>query len=126
MYSFLREGEFVQITLEDAGQLTGFVSRYGDSESDRGVFLDQFFKLGRIDGKKLSFTTETVHGVWYEFKGVVEPGLGKKPGEEGSWILKGELLESRTDADKKVLTKSRKVTFTSFPQDLESAPPRKD
>src|SRR5580692_12886627 len=35
MYSFLREGEFVQITVEDAGKVTGFVSRYGDSESDR-------------------------------------------------------------------------------------------
>ncbi len=46
MYSFLRDGEFVQVTVEDQGRVTGFVSRYGDSESDRGVFLDHFFKSG--------------------------------------------------------------------------------
>jgi hypothetical protein len=39
MYSFLREGEFVQVTVE-AGRVSGFVSRYGDTESDRGMFLD--------------------------------------------------------------------------------------
>ncbi len=46
MYTFLREGEFVQVTIEDAGRVTGFVSRYGDLESDRGAFLDHFFKQG--------------------------------------------------------------------------------
>jgi len=35
MYSFLRDGEFVQITVEEKGRVTGFVSRYGDLESDR-------------------------------------------------------------------------------------------
>src|SRR5579864_4541378 len=44
MYTFLKEGEFVQVTLEDAGHVTGFVSRFGDGESDKGAFLDQFFK----------------------------------------------------------------------------------
>src|SRR6266576_2388513 len=39
MYAFLQDGEFVQVTVEDAGRLTGFVSRYGDLESDRGAFL---------------------------------------------------------------------------------------
>ena len=50
MYSFLRDGEFVQVTVEDQARVTGFVSRYGDSESDRGVFVDHFFKLGKLDG----------------------------------------------------------------------------
>ena len=77
MYSFLQDGEFVQVTVEDEGRVTGFISRYGDSESDRGAFLDQFFKQGKLDGTKLSFTTETVHGVWYEFKGTIERGDGK-------------------------------------------------
>src|SRR5437899_1296583 len=47
MYAFLQDGEFVQVTVEDAGRVTGFVSRYGDLESDRGAFLDQFFKTGK-------------------------------------------------------------------------------
>ncbi len=27
MYSFLQDGEFVQLTVEDAGRVTGFISR---------------------------------------------------------------------------------------------------
>src|SRR5215468_3385416 len=56
MYSFLKEGEFVQLTIED-GQLSGFVSRMGDLDSDRGVFLDQFFDKGKIKGNQVSFVT---------------------------------------------------------------------
>jgi hypothetical protein len=118
MYSFLQEGEFVQITLEDEGRVTGFVSRYGDSESDRGAFLDQFFKQGKLDGTKLSFTTDTVHGVWYEFMGKIERGEGKAPADEAYYIMKGTLTEFRTDADKKVTSKSRAVAFKSFPRDV--------
>jgi hypothetical protein len=117
MYSFLREGEFVQITVEDDGRVTGFVSRYGDSDSDRGTFLNQFFKQGKLDGTKLSFTTETVHGVWFDFKGTVERGEGKAPGDEAYYVVKGTLTESRTDADKKVTSKSQEVTFKSFPRE---------
>jgi hypothetical protein len=117
MYSFLQDGEFVQLTIEDEGRVTGFVSRYGDSESDRGAFLDQFFKQGKLDGTNLSFTTDTVHGVWYEFKGTVERGEGKTPADEAYYILKGTLAEYRTDANKKVSSKSREVTFKSFPHE---------
>ena len=62
MYTFLKEGEFVQISVQDAGHVSGFVSRFGDGESDKGAFLDQFFKNGKLEGNKLSFTTEVVHG----------------------------------------------------------------
>ncbi len=118
MYSFLQDGEFVQITLEDQGRVTGFVSRYGDSESDRGAFLDQFFKQGKLDGTKLSFTTETVHGVWYEFTGMIERGPGKSLSEEAYYLLKGTLADYRADANKKVTSKSREVTFKSFPREV--------
>jgi len=56
MYAFLKEGEFVQVTVEDAGHVTGFVSRFGDGENDKGEFLDQFFKSAKLEGNKLSFT----------------------------------------------------------------------
>ena len=117
MYSFLQDGEFVQITVEDAGRVTGFVSRYGDSESDRGAFLDQFFKQGKLDGTKLSFITDTVHGVWYDFQGTVERGGGKTPSDEAYYIVKGTLTEYRTDADEKVSSKSHEVAFKSFPRE---------
>ncbi len=120
MYSFLQDGEFVQLTVEDKGNVTGFISRYGDQESDRGEFLDLFFKSGKLDGQNLSFTTQTVHGVWYEFKGTVERGPGKNPGDEAYYLLKGTLTQNNTDAEKKTSSKSRAVTFKSFPQDLDA------
>jgi hypothetical protein len=123
MYSFLQDGEFVQLTIETGGKVSGFISRYGDSESDHGEFLDHFFKPGTLDGKNLNFTTETVHGVSFEFKGTIERGPGKKPGDESYYLLKGTLIQSNTDANKKTSSKSREVTFKSFPQDLDSPPP---
>jgi hypothetical protein len=120
MYSFLQDGEFVQLTVEEKGNVTGFISRYGDLDSDRGEFLDLFFKSGKLDGKSLSFTTQTVHGAWYEFKGTVERGPGKNPGDEAYYILKGTLTQNSTDASKKTLSKSRDVAFKSFPQDLDA------
>ncbi len=121
MYSFLREGEFVQVTVEDQGRVTGFVSRYGDSESDRGVFLDHFFKLGKLDGNQLAFTTETVHGVSFEFRGTVERGEGKSRGDEAYYVLKGTLVENTTDEAKKTSSHSHEVALKGFPQDM--APP---
>lgn len=118
MYSFLQDGEFVQLTVEEAGRVTGFISCYGELESDRGQFLDLFFKSGKLDGKNLAFTTQTVHGVWYDFSGVVERGPGKNPGDEAYYLLKGTLTQNTTDADKKTSSKSRDVVFKSFPQDL--------
>jgi hypothetical protein len=126
MYTFLKEGEFVQVTVEDEGHVTGFVSRYGDGESDKGAFLDQFFKTGALEGNKLTFTTKMVHGLWYEFKGTVERGAGKQPGDEAYFVLKGTLVESSSDTNKKVTTHSREVTFKMFPQEAEqTAEPRK-
>jgi hypothetical protein len=118
MYSFLRDGEFVQVTVEDHGRVTGFVSRYGDLESDRGAFLDHFFKQGKLEGNKLTFATETVHGVWFEFRGSVERGEGKKSGDEAYYLLKGTLTENSTDAAKKTSSRSREVTMRSFPQEV--------
>ena len=126
MYSFLREGEFVQITVEDAGHVTGFVSRYGDSESDHGTFLNHFFKQGKLDGHDLSFTTETVHGTWFEFKGTMDRGTAKTRAQEGYYVVKGTLTENVTDTAKKVSAKAREVEFELFPEEAESAPGKRD
>jgi hypothetical protein len=118
MYAFLREGEFVQVTIENEGAVTGFVSRYGDGESDKGAFLDLFFKSGKLEGSSLSFTTQTVHAVSFEFKGTVERGEGKNPGDEAYYVLKGTLIENSSDASKKISSRARPVTFKMFPQDM--------
>src|SRR5438270_14017917 len=122
MYSFLKEGEFVQIRVEEDGSVKGFVSRYGDGEGDKEAFLDHYFHSARIEGKKLSFITETVHAVWFEFKGTVERGDGKNPGDEGYYVLKGTLTENASDVNKKVTSHSQEVVFKMFPQDASPAP----
>jgi hypothetical protein len=122
MYSFLKEGEFVQLTIEDEGRVTGFVSRYGEGESDKGAFLDQFFRSGKLAAAKLTFVTETVHGVWFDFKGAVERGEGKNPGDEAYYVLKGTLTQSTTDSNKKVSSRSREVAFKMFPQEASPSP----
>jgi hypothetical protein len=117
MYSFLRDGEFVQFTVEDPSHIIGFVSRYADPEGDGG-FLDHFFKSGKLDGNRLAFTTETVYGVSFEFRGTVERGEGKNRGDEAYYVLKGTLVENDTDAAKKTSSRSSEVALSSFPQDL--------
>jgi hypothetical protein len=117
MYSFLREGEFVQITVEDQGHVIGFVSRYADAEGNAG-FLEHFFDSGKLDGNQLSFTTKTVQGVSFEFRGAIERGEGKNRSDEAYYVLKGNLVENKTDDAKKTSSSSNQVVLKSFPQDL--------
>lgn len=122
MYTFLKEGEFVQVTVEDEGRITGFISRYGEGESDKGAFLDQFFKAGKLDGSKLTFTTEIVHGVSYDFRGTIDRGEGKNPGDEAYYVMRGTLTENVTDLNKKVTSHARDVVFKMFPQEASPTP----
>jgi hypothetical protein len=117
MYTFLQEGEFVQINIEDGSKVTGFVSRYGDSAGDKGAFLDHMFETGEMKGNHVHFKTRTVHGVSFEFDGAVERGDGKTPEAEGYRVLHGKLTQYTEDANKKQTAKSREVTLKSFPQD---------
>ncbi len=126
MYSFRKEGEFVQVTVEEGAHVTGFVSRYGDGESDKGEFLDQFFKTAKLDGTKLSFTTQTVHGTWFVFDGTVERGSGRLPSDEDYYVLNGMLTESATDANKHTSSQSHEVSLKRFPSDLGSVRTPKD
>lgn len=125
MYSFLQDGEFVEVDVE-GNNVSGFVSRYGESESDRGAFLDHMIASGAYDGKNLSFKTKEVHGVSYEFKGKLQRGQGKQPGSEGYYVLKGTLTETMLDANKKASARQREVEFKSFPADAQLAAPKKD
>lgn len=117
MYTFLKEGEFVQVTVEDEGHVTGFISRFGNGDSDKGAFLNQFFKSGKLEGNKLVFTTEIVHGISFDFKGTIERGEGKAPGEEAYFVIRGILTENASDVNKKVTPHTRDVLFKQFPQE---------
>jgi hypothetical protein len=126
MYTFLKEGEYLQITVEDAGQVTGFISRYDEGGSEKGTFIDQFFKSGKLDDNKLSFTTKPSNDLWFEFNGTAQRGEGQNPGEEDYYVLKGSLTENTTGPDKKVSSRHQDVTFKMFPQEADSAPAAKN
>ncbi len=85
-------------------------------------FLDHFFKSGKLEGNRFTFTTETVQGVWFEFRGTVERGEGKNRGDEAYYVLKGTLIENTTDEAKKTSSRSREVALKGFPQDV--SPPQ--
>ena len=118
MYSFLKEGEFVQINLEGS-TVSGYVSREGDTDSDRGQFLDQFFSKASVSGHDVSFVTKPVHGVWFEFKGRFERGPGKTRTEDAYYLLRGTLTEYSNDATNKTTSHSREAEFTWLAQPLE-------
>ena len=114
MFTFLREGEFVQLTVDD-GQISGFVSRYGDTETDKGEFIDHFFDKATLQGNHLSFKTKTVHAVWYEFDGTITTVGGKQKGEEGYRVLSGKVTMHKSDATGKDQAMERTVEFKEFP-----------
>jgi hypothetical protein len=122
MYTFLQEGEFVQINVEEGSRLTGFISRYSDGEKSN--FLDHFFDKAQIKGSDLQFTTKKVHGVWFDFKGSASRGPGKTRNEEGYYVIKGTLTQYTSDANQAVTAKQREITFRSFPQDMGDDTPK--
>ena len=127
MYSFIKEGEFLQITL-DLKSVTGYISRMGESDSDNGVFLDQFFAKADVQGHDVSFTTRPLHSIWYEFKGKFSRGPGKTKGDDGYYILRGTLKElTSNNYSKTVNVRAREVEFKLLaqPEDIEEAKPPK-
>jgi hypothetical protein len=115
MYSFTRDGEFVQISVSEDGAVTGFVSRFGDLESDRGVFLDQFFKTASLNQDKLRFTTQKVHNAWFEFEGRIARGAAKERSRDGYYVIRGTLTQFSVDASKRIASRSRELEMKLFP-----------
>lgn len=125
MYSFLREGEFVQINIEQNG-VSGYISRRGDLESDRGAFLDQFFSKASIEGHDVSFTTKPLHGVTYDFKGRWDRGKGKSKTEDGYYVLRGMLKETVNEGGANATSRSKQVEFRLLAQPPEQDGKEKD
>ena len=118
MYSFLREGEFVQLDLQ-GDVMTGYISRQGDLESDRGAFLDQWFSKAAVMGHEVTFTTRPLHGVVFEFKGKYERGPAKSKDVDGYYVIRGTLTRTVVDANQKATSQSREVEFKLLGQPPE-------
>lgn len=114
MFTFLKEGEFVQLDVED-GKLSGFISRFGETDSDKGQFIDQFFDKASLDGDHLYFKTKTVHAMWYELDGTVKVTPGKQVGDEGYRVIRGNLTLHATDAKGVEHATEKTVELKSFP-----------
>jgi len=136
MYSFVHEGEFVQIEVND-GKVTGLVSRFRGDDLEKADFVDQYFEQAQLDQPKLdqtkpdqarpqapilSFRTKPADGTWFEFSGAVERGPGKDPTDEAYWQLRGSLTEHLTSKEGKQIEKTHELTMKSFPQDSEANP----
>jgi hypothetical protein len=119
-YSFLRDGELLEFNLQE-GKVIGDVQRLGSSDADRGVMLTHFFEKASLEGNRLEFTTRTVHGMHYGFKGTIERGEGKTRAEEDYYRIVGTLTEYTSDAKKKISARKREVVFKSFPDELSEA-----
>jgi hypothetical protein len=122
LYTFLRDGESVQITLTDVPSATrkevpvdGYVSRMGTSDTDRDQILDIWFKSGSTDGDRISFATKTVHGVSYDFNGHVRRGEAKSRDKEGYMVIEGTLTENSLDKKGKRVSRTRDITMKMFP-----------
>ena len=118
MYSFLHDGESLQLTL-DHGRLGGCVTSFGFLDSDKDTLLDRFFEKASLQGNHLYFLSRRIHGCWVEFSGHVDHGEGRQRGQEGYYVLVGTLTQYTSDADVKVTARQREVTLKSaFNPDL--------
>jgi hypothetical protein len=121
-YTFLQEGESVQITMDpsapDPKPVDGIVSRLGDQDSDKGQLLDHFFTKGSLQGDRLTFKTKIIHDVWFEFTGTVTRDPAKKSKDEGRIVITGMLKRFHQEG-KTPVAQERELTMKLFP-DLDS------
>lgn len=122
LYTFVHDGESVQITLDELPTpakprvpVTGYVTRLGESESDKDQTFDLMFKTGSLEGKKISFATKTIHGISYEFTGIVRRGDAKSKEKEGYVVIEGTLVENSVDKNGKSRSQKREIIMKSFP-----------
>ncbi len=87
----LGSGETVDVELQP-DRLSGFITRFGDRLSDEGVPLTFFFATSRMAGRRISFTTRQVHGVWFSFDGTIVRGPARGRDQSGYYLLEGKLI----------------------------------
>jgi hypothetical protein len=87
----LGSGEMVDVELEPE-RLSGYITRFGDRESDQGTPLTFFFATSRLAGQRLAFTTRQIHGVWFSFEGTIVRGPARSRGQQGYYLLEGRLV----------------------------------
>lgn len=118
-YSFLQEGEDLQLDVTE-GRVDGYITRFGDSESDRGTLLNHYLAKAALEGDKLTFSSKPVHAVWYEFTGKIGRGAAKSKSEDGFYQIVGTLTEHRQKEGKEVSARERQVVFKLFAEENDA------
>ena len=108
----------MQINVQPEGNVTGYVSRVADGDSDRGQLLDMMFAKASIHGDSVQFQTKKVHGTSFEFKGHVQRGSAKTRDQEGYFVIRGTLTAIREDVSGRPTPLASEVEFKSFPSGM--------
>lgn len=95
-YELDEKGSVVQITIE-RNRLSGYITKM-----DHGTALTFFFSRAAVHGKRISFTTMTVHGIHYSFQGEIVRGKAISPALTGYYRLRGDLKTVRGSAEESV------------------------
>jgi len=103
-------GSVIQITIEH-DRLTGYVTLMQGNNA-----LTLFFDKTSINGKRVTFTTRTVHGLSYSFAGEVLRGDADAPSLNGYYRLSGKLTTNRD-----TMSQTKWVELKSTPR-LEDNP----
>jgi hypothetical protein len=90
-YRWRESGEVIELYVED-GRLSGYLTRRSERGQAGSAPLTFALAEGQVRGVEVHFTTRTLHGESYEFKGRLEQNLRPEPGE-GPWRLAGQLTE---------------------------------
>lgn len=88
-YELDDKGSVVQVTIQD-NRLTGYITKM-----ERDAALTLFFDKTSLEGSRISFTTKTVHGLRYEFKGEIVRGGAVSQDRTGFYEMDGELTAYR-------------------------------
>lgn len=105
-YKLSDEGESIEI-IDQFGQLSGYLSRKAEGDTDSGELLTWFFSRMTGNEQRLSFTTRQVHGVWYSFEGQLVRGPVPTRAVDGYFLLEGSLVahdESRKTVQRRQIS----------------------
>jgi hypothetical protein len=116
LYSFVRSGETLQVSVQPDHSVTGYVSRLSDDGS--GQLVDAMFERASLNGDLFEFKTKKVHGEWFEFKGHVQRGKATSRDDEGYFVIRGTLTSVKEGVNGKPTPLASQVEFTSFPQGM--------
>ena len=85
--------DVIQITLFN-DELSGYISRHGEAQNDQGAPLTLFFAHTWLDGPRLGFDTQAIHGISYSFEGTIIRGSAEATTKAGYFLLQGTLTQS--------------------------------